>query len=417
MNRRLLFVTYTFPPARTAGSVRTWIIAKYLARSGWEVTVLTPDPSLWRHIESPEAIANSLEREGIRRLPTDHRWRSLVADNVKCANHGLPWFIGGIGRRVVPNLGIDRTVGWVKAAEEACTHLTANDVDVILASAPSFSAFTLAQRLAKKLQRPYVLDYRDLWSRNLHHPVPLAMRREASVLAGCAAVTTVSPSWGLVLDRQFGIGSKLHVVSNGYDPDQLAKVKPNDFGHFAIVYTGSLWPPKRVISPLMAALRCLNESVHRSRDGWKFHYYGKHTGHVCEEADRFGVTARVMVHGVVPRSRALEAVKGAGVAVVITSVAESATPEENGMVTGKIFEAIGLGTPTLLIAPVGSDANAVTKITGLARTFAANDRDGIASLLSDLMEGKSLEPSDPTAYSWGNLVDGFDRVLRKVVGA
>ena len=63
--------------------------------------------------------------------------------------------------------------------------------------------------------------------------------------------------------------------------------------------------------------------------------------------------------------------KGAGVAVVITSVVESATPEDNGMVTGKIFEAIGLGTPTLLIAPAGSDANVVAETTGLARSFTA----------------------------------------------
>src|SRR6266508_1747295 len=77
-NRRLLFVTYGFPPLRGSGCVRTWNIAKYLARAGWTVTVLTVDPSLWRNVEHPQEVAASLNGDGIRRLSTDHRWRWLA---------------------------------------------------------------------------------------------------------------------------------------------------------------------------------------------------------------------------------------------------------------------------------------------------------------------------------------------------
>jgi glycosyltransferase involved in cell wall biosynthesis len=306
-------------------------------------------------------------------------------------------------------------VGWVKAAERACSGLAAKDVDIILASGPPFSSLLLAQRLSRRLGCPYVVDYRDLWSRNLHHPVPAAIRREASVLAGSAAVTTVSPSWSLVLDREFGVGPKLHVVSNGYDSEELAKVEPHDFGHFAIVYAGVLHPPTRVISPVMAALRRLEDGAQGGPAQWKFHYYGRNQDHVLEEAERFGVRGRVIVYGNVPRSTALAAVKGAGVAVVVTSVVESVTTEDNGMVTGKIFEAIGLGTPILLIAPTGSDATSVAETAGRARSFSANDVDGIASLLRDLIRGKSLESKNPAAFAWGNIVNGLDAVLCKAI--
>ena len=96
---------------------------------------------------------------------------------------------GGIGRRVLARFGIDRTVGWITSAARACRVLTPDDVDVILASGPSFSVFPLAQRVAERLRRPYVLDYRDLWSGNLHRPDPTAVRREAAVLRSSAAVT------------------------------------------------------------------------------------------------------------------------------------------------------------------------------------------------------------------------------------
>jgi glycosyltransferase involved in cell wall biosynthesis len=304
-------------------------------------------------------------------------------------------------------------VGWIKAAVDRCSDLNANDVDIILASGPSFSAFVIAQRLAERLRCPYVLDYRDLWSQNLHHPVPLAVRKEASVLAGGAAVTTVSRSWGLVLDRQFAIGPKVHVVSNGYDREELANITPRDFGHFAVVYTGIFYPPKRVISPVMAALRRLNDNGARR---WMFHYYGRHESHVWEAAERFRMKSSVAVHGNVPRSEALAAVKGAGVAVVITSVAKEATLEDNGMVTGKLFEAIGLGTPVLLIAPTGSDARIVAETTGLAHSFTADDLDGIAAFLGMLVDRKTLEPKEPEAYAWENLIGGLDRLLREAIG-
>jgi glycosyltransferase involved in cell wall biosynthesis len=217
------------------------------------------------------------------------------------------------------------------------------------------------------------------------------------------------------MDSEFGVGPKLHVISNGYDAEELAGVAPQEFDHFAIVYAGALTPPKQTISPVMAALGCLGETAHDQHGEWKFHYYGPSTRHVLEQAARFGVTDNIVVHGRVPRPQALSAVKGAGLAVVITSTVERATPQDNGVITGKIFEAIGLRTPTLLVAPAGSDASTV-EITGLVRGYTPTDVDGIASFLRDMINGHCLEPKDPAAYAWENLVGGLDGVLRKAVG-
>jgi Glycosyl transferase 4-like domain len=406
---RLLFLTYGFPPVRRIGAVRTWNMAKHLARAGWDVTVVTPEPSLLRDVEYADLAERNLNVEGVRRLPTGHHWRWLAAGAVKCRNEGLSWALGGMCRRVARQFSVDPTIGWIKPAERACSNLRPGDVDIILASGPPFSAFSLAGRLAERLGCPFMLDYRDLWSQNLHNPTPAAFRTEAELLARSAAVTVVSPSWASVLSTEFGIHAKVHVVSNGYDSEDLASVAGHDFGHFAIVYAGVLYPPKRVISPVMAALQCLER---RSRnDKWMFHYYGTHGRGVLEAAERFGLTARVTLHGKVAWPTALAAVKGAGVVVVITSISETGTPEENGMVTGKIFEAIGLGTPILLVAPSGSDANRLGEATGLVRTFPGKDVEGIASFLSDLINGKSIVPKEPTAYAWENLVRQMHGVL------
>lgn len=415
---KLLFLAFPFPPAKTPGSVRTWNIATHLTKLGWDVTVVVPDPAILRHVENCEKVSVELEREGIKRILTDHRWRCLAPNNLKCWDQGLGRLAGGICRVVSRNLGIDRHIGWIKSAERACSDLTADDVDLIFATGQPFSAFSLAKRLSERLSRPYVLDYRDPWTGNPHahrHQPLAAIRREASLLEGSAAITIVSPSWGTGLDQRFGVGSKLHVVMNGYDTDEMAAVKPRTFGHCVLVYTGIFYPPKRTISSFLAALKLLNEAPNRSVNEWFFHYYGVDEKHVREQAERFGLTDRIVFHGQVPRQEALSAVKGANLAVVITSVEEEETLEDKGIVTGKIFEAIGLGTPILLIAPVGSDARTITEPTGLVKSFSGTDVQGMASFLKDVVSGQVPQLKNIRICSWAVISKNLDALLRTVV--
>ena len=105
---KLLFLAYPFPPLQTIAAVRTGNIAKYLARLGWDVTVVTPDPSMWRNVEDSEKVSMELDREGISRILTGHRWRCLAAQYLNCWNQNLGWFAGGVCRTIARRLGIDR---------------------------------------------------------------------------------------------------------------------------------------------------------------------------------------------------------------------------------------------------------------------------------------------------------------------
>ncbi len=382
--------------------------------------MVTPDPSVWRNLEDCEKVSMELEAEGINRILTPHRWRCLVPDHLNCWDQNLGWFAGGVCRTIARHIGIDRQVGWFKAAEQACSHLRPNDVDVILASGSPFGAFKLAKRLSDRLGRPYVLDYRDPWTGNPHvdrTPRPATIREEASLLQGCAAATIVSPSWAADLDRCYGVGAKLHVVTNGYDSGEMDAVKPYDFGHCAIVYTGNFYPPKRTISPFLAVLKRLNESFNENSRKWYFHYFGSQEQHVRDQADRFGLNDRIVLHGKVTRGETLSAVKGASLAVVITTIDEQGSSEELGMVTGKIFEAIGLGTPVLLITPKGSDAAAITAPTGLVKSFTGADIQGMALFLKDVIRGETPRPNNVEVVSWPTLSKSLDMVLRNAISS
>lgn len=417
---KVLFLAYAFPPRNAPASVRLWNIAKYLSRLDWHVTVVAPDPSLMRRPECSERVTDVLAQEGIRRLLTGHRWRCLSPADLKHWDQNFGWFAGGICRTIARNLGIEPSIGWVKAAEQSCSNLSQKDVDVILASGSPYVAFRLAKNLADRLDRPYVLDYRDPWTENPHHVRPSRLstiREEASLLESCAAVTIVSPSWGVSLDRSYSVGAKLHVVPNGYDPNEMADVKANDFGHCAFVYTGGFYPPKRVISPFLAALKLLQENTSPNSRRWYFHYYGADERYVHEQAEQFGLSDRIVSHGRVSRQEALSAVKGASLALVITSIEDGCTLEDKGIVTGKIFEAIGVGTPVLLIAPRGSDATVTTESTGLVKSFIGRDIQGMASFLEDVVRGQVPDPKNVEAFSWTSIAKNLDSVLRKVISS
>jgi len=405
---KLLFLAWTFPPVNAIATVRTWNIAKYLNRLGWDVTVVTPRPNLSRHVENTAKADAAIAAEGIRQIFTNHQWRSLAPTFFKCRNERLGWLISGVCRRAAERLGIDWGVGWIKPAERACSKLTPNDVDLILVTGPPFATFVLAERISKKLGRPYVVDYRDPWS----EPGSSEVGLEASLLAGAAAVTTVSKSWARDLEARYQLGTKLHVVTNGFDPEDLTGVPAHDFGHFAIVYAGIFYPPTRVITPVLEALQRL-KGKHGS-ENCHFHYFGNYGDHVQEEAVRIGVADRVKLHGKVSRSEALSAIRGASIAVVINSVLEKASGRITGWVPAKVFEMIGLKTPILLIAPSGTDIESIAETEGVVRRFSGEDIDGIASFLEQLLAGRtSMEvQSSSNKYSWESIARALDSILR-----
>jgi Glycosyltransferase Family 4 len=412
---KLLFLAWNFPPVQAIASVRTWNLAKYLARLGWDITVVTPELKVWRSIDHPAAAEAACATEGIRKIQTAHHWRFLSPVHLNCWNEGFGYVAGGTCRRIARYMGVDEGIGWIRAAERATSRLTEADCDLILASGPPFAGFVAAERISKKLAIPYVLDYRDPWTElpNAIRPMRRAVARlETRLLERSALVTVVSPSWASQLDRRYGLGPKLHVITNGYDPEDLSEVKPYKFGHFAVVYAGLFFPPERVITPLLLALK----DIPAESPPWYFHYYGDHGDHVAAEAIKVGVIDRVKLHGRVPRSEALSAIRGANVAVVIASALEKASIKVSGWVPAKCYEIMGLGTPMLLIAPSGTDVESIVASAGLTGRFSGPDVLGIRSFIQKEMSESRIKRGNPERFAWsGGIAEMFDKHLRAVL--
>jgi glycosyltransferase involved in cell wall biosynthesis len=415
----LLFISGYFPPANfSSGCVRTWNLAYFLTRLGWHVSVVTPHPSLWNplFVENATGVAEKMALEGIHPIYTGLRWRFL-SGRYQTPNIGLAWLVGGFLRRIARYLDVDTWSGWVPEVKKACAHLQPSDVDVILASGSPFISFSLAEWLSNRLGRPYVLDYRDLWTGNPLLPArrSYANRLEHRVVSRSAVVTAVSPTSGSILARQNNAGAKVQVITNGYDAQEMASVQPYRFDHFAIVYTGGIFPPFRVLSPLMNALKQLDTNLAGFRRPWKLHYFGLDDIWVRKEAEQYGLLDQVVCHGKVTHKEALEAVRGANLAVIVTFLSTQCTLEEAGHIPGKIFEAIGLGTPILAISPPGSDVEEIVHTAGLGRCFVSTDTSGMVSYIADVMIGRIPPAKNPENYAWASLAEKFNLLLRKAI--
>lgn len=414
---KLLFLAYHFPPGDSIASVRAGNITKYLAKSGWDVSVVTIDPSLLR-VSKSQGVDLSQRDYGYRTVYTKHPWRFLSPGYLRSDDrHGIKRYLGAMARRVAFMVGIDSAKVWCNEVERTCAKVQPEDVDVILATGGPFETFGLAQRISLRLGKPFVLDYRDLWCHNPHLQRPLRNRQkrmEKDLLAKCTAVSVISPSMAKVLCDTYQIEDKVKVVTNGYDPEAFEAVKPHHFGHFAIVYAGAFFPPKRDVGPLIQLL-ARSEQLGVIRP-WQFHYYGSKGDYVRESARASGIERVVVCHGHLSHWEALEAIRGAGVAVVITSVHDTGNLADRTIVTGKLFEPIGLQTPYLVMAPAQSDVEQIVETAGGGAFFRGSDVDGMVMYVAGLMKGNAPPWKNRECFSWTSIAKHMDKLLFNSIG-
>lgn len=411
---RLLFLAYWFRPTRAAASVRTWNLAKYLRRLGWEVTVVAAETPANAFQEKPGSAREAIRAENLDVIVTRHRFPWVFQSYRHAPAKRL--LLGGL-RKLLVTLNLEDRLGWAPGAMGACRRFRLGEVDAILATGGPFVTFSLARLLSRRLGCPYVLDYRDLFTANPHTSMmrwPHLVRAERRALEGSSAVAVIASSMGGVLRERFPAVPPPFVVTNGYDPEELAEVGGCPFDHPAVVYAGRFYPPLRKIDPVMAALRMLHRGeVPVDRDDWKLHYFGPHDGMVRAASEEYGVAERVECHGVVSRREALAATKAARISVVISSVADRATPAESGIVTSKVFDSLGLGTPILLVAPPGSNAEGIVGARG--RRFTGCETAAIASFLAEAIAGRLPRGEPPAEYAWPNLAAQYDARLRSIL--
>lgn len=326
--RRVLYVTYDFPPRRTSGIYRPTGLTKYLSRFGWLPAVLTIkakegnvedlgllekvppevrvsrvrflDVTAWER--KPHAAARklgALRSPAARKRPTvlDRFLRSMAAFVRSCLY--FP----------------DDTIGWVPfGLREALRLHRAQKFDVVYTTSPPRSTSLIGLLLKLLAGVRWIAEFRDPW-----YPSPRPWRRKFErmllqrMLNRADRIIVISRGHGQELEQSYGIRrTKVAVVSNGYDEDEFSALndapsKLLEEGYFHLSHFGTVYPgfSGRFFEALASLLRECPELRNRLRVNI-IGFPDEVVQHWAASDDLHGV---VRLHGFVEHRAALQAMR------------------------------------------------------------------------------------------------------------
>ncbi|NNE34705.1 MAG: glycosyltransferase family 4 protein [Rhodothermales bacterium] len=391
--KRLLFVSYYFPPSGGPGVQRTLKFTKYLPDNGWAPTVLTVDPQYASYPDLDETLAADVADDlaVIRTRSWDpYASYARILGRSKDDTVGVAFVreeSAGLRQRV--GLWIranvftpDARYGWVPFARKAADTLYREQpFDAVLTTGPPHSTHLVGRGLARKWGVPWVADMRDPWTGIYYYPqlpmTSLAARRdrrlEKSVLTEADAVTVVSSSMVTNLNKR--VDREYVYLPNGFDPADFQKDSVPSDDRFVIRHIGTLsrtQNPKAVWSGLQSLVSSTPGDV-------VVELIGHVDAEIMVSLRERGLGDTVRVFPYVDHDRAVALMQAASLLLLVIPDGDSA----HEIVTGKLFEYLASGRPTLAIGPPDGDAGTILSECQGGRMLDHHDPKGVHSFLAE----------------------------------
>jgi glycosyltransferase involved in cell wall biosynthesis len=405
--RKVLIVTYYYLPMESVGSYRNMAFAKYLPHYGFKPLIMTPivNRKTWFgpvDLETP--IGEQVFRVPGAQVGAIAKW----AFGKRLSGFGVSRSDFRLNRSSVLKrlLGFfydemltfpDPQWPWYVMGRHRALHIARNlEPDIILSSALPFSSHLMAAYIQRELRVPWVADYRDLWSKNHNLKRTKFIQRvesylEKRVLQSCSAATTVSGP--LAQDMRGLVDIPVHVVTNGFDPDEyktLDEPAPDSWktNKLNIIYTGLLYPGRQNPTPLFEAIQILWKSGEIKQGDIKVWFYGPNVEIIKEMVSPLGVGPFVELPGLVPRRQALICQRHADLLLLLVWT----DPAVKGVFTRKFFEYLGTGKPILAVGPSGGVIDQALKETGMG--VVENDPHRLARIIQDFIQKRSMKKNE-----------------------
>lgn len=355
--RRVLLVSFFFPPTSVVGAIRAAKLAKYLPQHGWAPTVLTVD----RFVSRPQTMAIEEPSPKIVRARFVDPVGAIVARRRgESRRPALPkqTAISFLGRlrglaRDLPGINVvhvpDRAISWYPAAVKAGLRaLETESYDAILSTSPPPTAHLVAASLARKSGVGWVADLRDLWSTNAAVDLPPWLTGvegwiERRVLRHARSLVTVTPVWAKQLEAMHG--KRTQVITNGFDPEETPSAPPPMLPRMTLTYTGAIYAKHQDSEPLFEGIARLRQRRRITADELVLRFYGSEHEQLPPLVERYHLGDLVELHGLVSREEALARQRESAALVVF----EWNSAKERGWFPLKSFEYLPTRRPVLVI--------------------------------------------------------------------
>ena len=412
--KRVLIITYYWPPIGGSG-VQRWVkFAKYLPAEGWQPVIYTPenpdlssvDTSLLNDIPEEAEIIRTriLEPYGIYRKLTGSKGQIKVEANP--GNGGKGSLLKKISMWIRGNFFMpDPRCFWINPSVRFLKkYLKEHPVDMIISTGPPQSMHLIARKVALATGIPWVADFRDPWTKIFYFKHlrlgKWAERRhhelEQSVLDDATAVVAVSP----LVQKDFAEMTKtpVHLVTNGYDESDYTDPVETD-GNFNIVHTGLLTTDGNPVE----LWKVLGEKCRANREfseRFRLILAGKTDPSVLKSIRDAGLEAYMTDLGYIDHDKAVQQQRQAS--VLILPIREE--PETKAILPGKLFEYLAARRPILGVGTREGAMAAVLQETGAGKIFdwkdTADIKEYIDKCWTDFCSGELMtEASDIERFS------------------
>jgi len=413
--------------------VHRWLkFVKYLRRFGWEPIVYTPenpeppllDPSLENDIPQGLTVLKtriwepySLYKKFVGR-PPDKGFQAGFLSEQKVPKRKQDLSVWIRGNFFIP----DARKYWIRpSVKYLSAYLKEVPVQVVITTGPPHSLHLIGLKLKQKLNIPWVADFRDPWTGiDFYSRLKLTRaadrkhhRLEQQVIMQADAVITVSH--GMKIDFRKYRQNGIHVITNGYDPEDIPSVPVEPAGDFLITHLGSVNADRNPHAFWKAVSESLQENEPFKKH-LRIRFIGKTDVTVRASILEHGLENYVELCPPVPHEQVFTLLKQSR----LLFLPVNRTPNAASILTGKLYEYLAAGRPVLGIGPEDGEMARILEETGAGRVCHWDSPDRIKSFLEEIFEkylaGQSPSiPVNTENYSRVELTRNLAKILDQTV--
>lgn len=408
--KKVLILTYYWPPSGGAGVQRWLKFVKYMRHYGWEPVVYTVengelpvvDDSLQKDVPDGVTVLKtpiwepySIYKKFIGRKKEDKINASFLNENKKA---GLTekisiWIRGNF---FIP----DARRFWIKPSIVYLSdYIAKNNIRHVISSGPPHSMHLIALGLKKKFgELKWIADFRDPWTNiDFYEKLMLSSfadkkhhRQELSVLMHADKVTSV----GQTMNDEFAAmyaqaggeeTGKFNVITNGYDAADINLEGEIKDKKFSVAHIGTLVKDRNP-EVLWKVLSKLVKENTEFKKQLEIKLVGKIDLYVKEQIIFYGLDRFVNKIEYLPHDEVIREQQRSRVLLLLVNDTKNA----KGILTGKFFEYMASGAPILAIGPVDGDLAKIMKDTNSGLISGFDDEKALKKNIEAYFRGETI---------------------------
>lgn len=424
--KKILIITYYFPPAGGPGVQRWLKFVKYLPDFGIQPIVYIPenptypiiDEGLLNEVSDKAIIIKKkiLEPYGLASVFSKNKTKKISSGIIPNARKQtrleqlLIWIRGNL---FIP----DARVLWVKPSVRYLEkYIQENNIETIITSGPPHSLHLIGLQLKKNLTIKWIADFRDPWTTiGYHKALRLSdySKKKHKTLEKTVlnkADTIIVTSNTTKIEFQAITNKPIEVITNGFDVEKVEHQSLDE--KFTLAHIGSLLSERNPII-LWQVLSELIKEVSDFSNHFQLKLIGTVSQEILDTLQSYNLNEFINYLGYVSHQEAIAHQRKSQVLLLI----EINSKDTMSIIPGKLFEYMVSERPILAIGPRGSDFAEIITTTNTGVFFDYGEKDKLKSVIlnyyNQFLEGKLKSNAvGLQQYSRKNLTEKLAKLIQ-----